>query len=77
MQRGKNLTTEGSREKFSDKEGAFVWVFIAVQSANLVRLFATLWTAARQASPFFTIFWSLLKFMSIESRLASCLLMGL
>ena len=65
MQRGKNLTTEGSREKFSDKEGAFVWVFIAVQSANLVRLFATLWTAARQASLSFTISQGLLKALFI------------
>ena len=71
MQRGKNLTTEGSREKFSDKEGAFVWVFIAVQSANLVRLFATLWTAARQASLSFTISQGLLKALFIGAAAAA------
>ena len=38
-------------------------VVVAVQSLSRVWLFATSWTAARQA---FTISWSLLKFMSIE-----------
>ena len=33
---------------------------------SCVRLFATPWTAARQASPSFTISWSLLKLTSIE-----------
>ena len=37
-----------------------------VQWLSHVRLFVTPWTAARQASLFFTISWSLLKFMSIE-----------
>ena len=37
-----------------------------VQSLNHVQLFVTPWTTARQASPSFTISWSLLKFMSIE-----------
>ena len=41
-------------------------VFIAVQSLSCVRLFATPWTAARQASLSFTISWSLLKLMSIK-----------
>ena len=41
------------------------------QSLSRVRLFATLWTAARQASLSFTIFWSLPKFMSIESMTPS------
>ena len=36
-----------------------------------VRLFATPWTAARQASLFFTISQSFLKFMSIESVIPS------
>ena len=39
---------------------------IVVQSLRCVRLFATLWTAARQASLSFTISQSVLKFMSIE-----------
>ena len=36
-----------------------------------VRLFATPWTTARQASQSFTISWSLLKVMSIESVMPS------
>ena len=38
-----------------------------VQSLNHVCLFATPWTAACQASLSFSISWSLLKLMSIES----------
>ena len=40
---------------------------VVVQSLSHVRLFATPWTAARQASLSFNISWSLLKFMSIKS----------
>ena len=40
---------------------------VVVQSLCCVRLFATPWTAARQASLSFIISWSLLKLMSIES----------
>ena len=40
--------------------------FSSVQLLGPVRLFATLWTAARQASLSITNSWSLLKFMSIE-----------
>ena len=43
-----------------------VLLFI-VQSLSCVRLFATPWTAACQASPSFTISMSLLKHMSTES----------
>ena len=46
-------------------------LFSSVQSLSRVRLFATLWTVARQASLFFTISWSLLKLMSIESVMPS------
>ena len=42
-----------------------------VQSLSHVRLFATPWTAARQAPLSFTVSQSLLKFMSIESIMAS------
>ena len=38
-----------------------------VQSLSAVWLFATPWSAAHQASLSFTISWSLLKFMSLES----------
>ena len=42
-----------------------------VQSLSCVQLFATPRTAACQFPPSFTIFWSLLKFMPIESRMLS------
>ena len=42
---------------------------VVVQSLSRVQLFATPWTAARQVSLSFTISWSLLKLMSIESVL--------
>ena len=45
--------------------------FSSVQSLHHVRLFATPWTAARQASLSFTNFWSLLKLMSIASEMPS------
>ena len=41
-------------------------VAFVVQSLSHVRLFATPWTAVRQASLSFTISQSLLKFMTIE-----------
>ena len=44
---------------------------IVVQSLSYVHLFATPWTAARQASLSFTISRSLLKLMSIESVIPS------
>ena len=40
--------------------------FNSVQLLSHVQLFATLWTAACQASLSFIIFWDLLKLMSIE-----------
>ena len=45
----------------------FLCQFSSVQSFSRVRLFATPWIAARQASLSITNSWSLLKFMSIES----------
>ena len=42
-----------------------------VQSPSCVQLFAIPWTAALQASLSFTISWSLLKLMSIESVMPS------
>ena len=44
---------------------------VIVQSLSCVRLFVTPWTAARQASPSFTVSWSLLKLMSLESVMPS------
>ena len=46
--------------------GLSVFIFAVVQSLSHVRLFATLWTVAYQASLSFTISQSLLKFMSTE-----------
>ena len=49
--------------------------FVVVRSLSHVRLFATPWAAARQASLSLTISWSLPKFMSIESVMPSnCLI---
>ena len=44
---------------------------VIVQSLSCVRLFVTPWTVARQASPSFTVSWSLLKLMSLESVMPS------
>ena len=45
--------------------------FSSVQSLSHVRFFVTPWIAACQASLSITDFWSLLKFMSIESLIPS------
>jgi len=42
------------------------YLFFFIQLFSFVRLFATLWTAARQASLSFTISQSLLNLMSIQ-----------
>ena len=57
-----NLAEEISLPKRAD---------VIVQLPSHVRLFATLWTAALQASLSFTISWILLKLMSIESVMPS------
>ena len=49
--------------------------FVAVQSFSHVQLFVTLWARACQDSLFFTISWSLLKLMSIESVMPSNLIL--
>ena len=48
---------------------SFTWNF--AQSLSRVWLFATPWTAARQASPSFTISWSLRKLMAVKSVMPS------
>ena len=45
--------------------------FSSVQLLSRIRLFATLWTAARQASLSITKSWSLFKLMFIESVMPS------
>ena len=44
---------------------------VVVHSLSRVRLFATPWTAARQASLSFTSSWGLLRLMSVESVMPS------
>ena len=51
--------------------GSSEYIFVVVQSLSRVQLFLTPCTVARQASLSFTISWSLLKFMSIESVMPS------
>jgi len=46
-------------------------IAVVIQSLSHVRFFATPWAAARQASLSFTISWSLLKLLSIESVMPS------
>ena len=53
------------------KESAIGIHISSVQSLSCVRLFATPWTAARQASLPITNSWSLLKLMYIESVMPS------
>ena len=49
----------------------YLSIFVVVQSLNHVQLFATPWTAARQASLSITITLSLLTLMSTESVMTS------
>ena len=51
--------------------GRWAWYFSSVQSLSRVRLFATPWTAARQASLSITNSQSLLRLMSIEPVMSS------
>ena len=53
------------------REFSFASFVIVVQSLSRVQLFATPWSAAHQASLSFTISWSLLRLMSIESLMPS------
>ena len=46
-------------------------LLFTVQSLSCVHLFATPWTAAHQTSLSFTIYWNLLKLMSIEEMMPS------
>ena len=50
---------------------SFSFQFQSVQSLSHIQVFATPWTAARQASLSITKSWSLLKLMSIESVITS------
>ena len=60
------------RDKKIYLSGDAVWILvIVVQSLSCVRLCETLWTAACQASLFFPIAQSLLRFTSVESVMLS------
>ena len=52
-------------------EWSELFQFSSVQSLSRVRLFATSWTAARQASLSITNSWNLVKLMSIETVMPS------
>ena len=54
-----------------DKLPSVQWNTIAVQLLGCIQPFVTPWTVAHQASLSFTISWSLLKLMSIESVMPS------
>ena len=54
------------RSYWASENTLYVLQFSSVQSHSCVRLFATPWTAARQASLFITNSWSSLKLTSIE-----------
>ena len=63
----KEKQTRGHRGQTLQLEDlSCVYYAVAVQLLSRVRLFATLWTAPRQASLSFTISRSLLRLMSIE-----------
>ena len=64
------MVTQGSRLFHVIAKFVRAW-HLVVQSLSCVRLFVTPWTAAHQASLSFTVFWSLLKLMSIESVMPS------
>ena len=49
----------------------FCLLVVVVQSPSRVQLLEIPWTVARQASLSFTIFWILLKFISVESLMPS------
>ena len=55
----------------SRSRGYYLLLLFVVQSLSHIWLFVTLWTAAHQASLSFTVSWSLLNLMSIESMMPS------
>ena len=67
--RGRFLTTglPGKSSSVSETAG----VIVVIQSPSHVQLFATPWTAAHQASLSISVSWSLLKPMSIDSKMSS------
>ena len=56
---------------WTDKQNTYSELFSSVQFLNHIQLFATPWTVACQAFLSITDSWSLLKFMSIQTVIAS------
>ena len=71
----KNKAHERLGQKKKKREKCLLLILpkfaVVVQLLSCVQLFATPWTSALQASPSFTISWSLLILMSIESMMPS------
>ena len=67
---GKNIQVENI-SRYRLRKIVFNFVVVVVQLLSPVWHFAILWTVACQASLFFTVSWSLLKLMSIESVMLS------
>ena len=65
------LKQEFSQLQVSDMMSLIFCVIIVVQLLSRVQLFVTPWIAAHQAFLSFTISWSVLKLMSIESLMLS------
>ena len=68
-----HISCTGKQILYPSHQGSLLGVlqFSSVQSLSRVQLFATPWTAARQASLSITNAWSSLKLMSIESVMPS------
>ena len=66
-----SIKRKSSEQRIIQHHLSIKYTFVVVHSPSRVRLFATPWTAARQAPLSFTISWSLLKLMSIESVMPS------
>ena len=67
------LTLDTRTARWNFQCFAFIEVLFVVQLLSRVQLFVTPWTAAHQASLYFTISRSLCKFMFIESMMLSYL----
>ena len=61
----------GFRTVYNIKFSTDIFIIVVVQSLSHVRLFVTLWIAARQASVCFTTPWSLLRLTSTELMMPS------
>ena len=79
LQHGRLLSITNSAAHGAEKLINLFWVLVfsyvsfwfVVESVSPVRFSATPRTAAHQASPSFTISWSLLRFVSVESVMLS------